>query len=404
MSKVSQRAGAAKGPRKDSPRKPSRLGAAVLFAVLVIVAAICYRSMTASKPPVAPSQPIVQTPPPAESATASAPTPVTDPQQLLTNLAAVDGKEPITADQAQKWKESLRQLIHLGSASVQPIQKFLAQNLDANYAGVSGADQLGHNSLRSALLDALIQIGGPESTAAMLQILQTSIFPTDVLTVDKVLEAQSPGQFQQDILNAVRQQLSLAAMDQLGGANVGPLFQVLSNIGATGTDVEGDLAQYAEKWHYYAIIALIGLPNNAGVPAIIQIAQGTLAGNQTVAGQALAELAPNNPEALSALIALAKSGQLNDSALAQLAPFLGGRQYQLTQPSNPATPGYLTLHMGLGNQDFASRDDTSLTPAQLTHRISIIDQVLAVIPAADVSAQDAIQQQKTVLAARLPSH
>jgi hypothetical protein len=238
----------------------------------------------------------------------------------------------------------------------------------------------------------------------MLQILQTSIFPTDVLTVDKVLEAQSPGQFEQDILNAVRQQLSLANMDQLGGANVGPLFQVLSNIGATGTGVEGDLAQYAEKWHYYAIIALIGLPNNAGVPAIIQIAQGTLAGNQTVAGQALAELAPDNPEALSALIALAKSGQLNDSALAQLAPFLGGRQYQLTPPPNPATPGYLTLHMGLGNQDFASRDDTVFAPAQLTHRISIIDQVLAVIPAADVSAQDAIQQQKTALAGRLPSH
>src|SRR5580704_12576008 len=129
MSEISQRAGAAKGARKGPPRKPSRLGATVLFAVLVIVAAICYRSMTASKPPVAPSQPIAQTPQSVPPPTASAPTPVTDPQQILTNLAAVDGKEPITADQAQKWKESLQQLIHLGSASVQPIQKFLAQNL-----------------------------------------------------------------------------------------------------------------------------------------------------------------------------------------------------------------------------------------------------------------------------------
>jgi hypothetical protein len=328
----------------------------------------------------------------------------TDSRQLLATLAALDGKEPVTAAQAEKWKESLRQLIHQGASSVQSIQRFLAQNLDANYAGVSGADQLGYNSLRSALLDALIQIGGPEATAAMLQTLQSSIFPTDIATIAKALEAQSPGQFQQDILNAVRQQLSLAALDQLGDANVRPLFQVLANLGAAGAGVAGDLAQYAEKWPYYTTIVLATLPNNAGAPALIQISQGALAGNQTIAGQGLAEIAPQNPDASNALITLVKSGQLNDASVAQLAPFLGGRQYQLAPPPNPAAPGYLTFHMSVGNQDFSAHDSDAINPVQLTQRISLIGQVLAVTPQADVTAQDALQQQKDALTARQSSH
>lgn len=407
MSRTSERAGAVRGPRKKPARKSPLLGPAVLFGVFIIVAALTYRSLHSS--PGMPASPplqsnVVGTEPASQPAVAPSSDIPVDSQQLLATLAALNGKEPVTAAQAQKWKESLRQLIRQGAISIQPIQRFLAQNLDANYAGVSGADQLGYNSLRSALLDALIQIGGPEATAAMLQTLQSSIFPTDIATIATALEAQSPGQFQQDILNAVRQQLSLAALDQLGDANVRPLFQVLANIGAAGASVAGDLAQYAEKWSYYATIALANLPNNAGVPALIQISQGALAGNQTIAGQGLAEIAPQNPDASNALITLVKSGQLNDSSVAQLAPFLGGRQYQLNPPPNPAAPGYLTFHMSVGNQDFSSYDSDAINPAQLTQRILLIGQVLAVIPQGDVTAQDAVQQQKDALTARQSSH
>src|SRR5208337_5596981 len=99
--------------------------------------------------------------------------------QLVSSLTALDGKQPITADQAQKWKESLQRLIRQGPSSVPGIQEFLAQNQDVNYAGVSGAGALGFNSLRSAMLDALGQIGGAEATAAMLQTMQSSVFPSD---------------------------------------------------------------------------------------------------------------------------------------------------------------------------------------------------------------------------------
>jgi len=407
---------------------------AVVIGVLIVVAALSYKTLqfsppalpppprqsdaTAARPEARPSvQPVnaeagsgqtsasATAPLAAQLANAPASESIIDAKQLLATLAALDGKEPITAEQAQTWKESLQQLIHQGAASAPAIQQFLAQNLDANYAGVSGAGQLGYNSLRSALLDALGQIGGPEATAAMLQTLQTSIYPTDVATLARTLEAQAPGQFQHDILSAVRRQLSLAALDQLGGANVGPLYQVLAKSGASGGSVSGELAQYAEKWPYYSSIALASLPGNAGVPALIQMAQGTLAGNPAVAAEALAQLAPQNADALNTLVALAKNGQLNDSTLVQLAPFLGGRQYELSPPSGAAETGYLTFHMAGGNQDFSAYDGgNNLSAAQVTQCLSNIDQLLAAIPGTDSAAQDALQQQKTALTARQGPH
>jgi len=283
---------------------------------------------------------------------------------------------------------------------VPAIQQFLAQNQDANYAGVSGADALGYNSLRSAMLDALAQIGGPESTQAMLQILQSSVFPTDIATLAKTLDAQGSGQYQQAILDAARQQLNLAAVDGLGGANVLPLFQVLSGEAANGANVSSDLTQFAEKWPFYSSIALASEPDGAGIPSLVQIAQGTVPGNQAAAAQALAELAPQNPQAFSSLLDLAKSGELNDLILSQMAPFLGGREYVLGPPQDPTAAGYQTIHMAGGNQDFSSYDSSgTLTQSQITQRLSIIDQLLQAIPSTDPAAQDALQTQRNNLAA-----
>jgi hypothetical protein len=428
MSKATEQPGSGSGPANSTFRRRPVILPAVVVAVVVIGAAIAFKSLRSPAPPPAPSpegapqalqppahvvprpiastsEPVSAAPatPPAASVQGSAPSTEipADPKQLLSSLAMLDGKEPITPDQAQRWKQSLQQLIHQGAASVPAIQQLLAQNQDVNYAGVSGAGQLGYSSLRGALLDALGQIGGPEATAAMLQTLQTSVYPTDIAAIAKTLEASAPGQYSGDVLNAVRLQLSLAAMDQLGSANVGPLFQLLAGANASGADVAADLAQYSGKWPYYASIALAGLPDNAGVPALIQMAQGAIGSNQAAAAQALAQIAPQNADALNTLIDLAKNDKLPDSILAQLAPFLGGRQYLLGLPADGVTPGYLTFHLANGNQDFAAYDTgNTLTAAQITQRISIIDQLLQAIPSTDSAAQDALQQQRAALAAK----
>ena len=111
--------------------------------------------------------------------------------------------------------------------------------------------------------------------------------------------------------------MNLGTGDQLGGANVLPLFQTLASEAANGANVTADLAQYAEKWPFYSAIALAALPDGAGVPSLTQIAQGTVPGNQAAAVEGLTELAPQNANALSSLLDLAKSGVLSDAVLSQ---------------------------------------------------------------------------------------
>jgi hypothetical protein len=435
MKQSAEKAGSGRGATRSDARKSPGIFPIVMIGVVIVGAAIAFKFLRHTSPnaelstdtdaaitqpveqpvarPIVPHGDTASTPVAtpgsapavgrsAAPAAPSAPEAPVDAHQLLSSLTALDGKQPISAEDAQRWKESLQKLIRQGASSVPGIEEFLAQNQDVNYAGVSGAGDLGYSSLRSALLDALAQIGGTDATAAMLQIMQTSVFPTDIATLAKTLDASAPGQYQQDILNAVRQQLSLANMDQLNGANVGPLFQVLATEAANGAPISGDLAQYASKWPYYSAIALTTLPDNAGVPALIQMAQGTIGSSQAAGAQALAELSLQNPDALNALLDMAKNGQLPDAILAQMGPFLAGRDYELGPPTAGAAGGNQTYHMANGNQDFSSYDTANtMTPAQVNQHLGLIDQFLQAIPPTDSAAQDALQLQKNILTGKL---
>ncbi len=362
-------------------------------------------------PPVAPQQKPADAAAPVEVAKpASAPpihaaarerAPDMDPKQLMTLLTGIDPKAPLSPEDFKKWKEALQQLIRQGPSSVAAIREFLAQNQDVSFAGAQGADQLGFSSLRAALLNALGQIGGQESTAAMLQTLQTSVFPADLASLATILQQQAPGQYNSDILAAVRTQMTAAAQDQLGNANVGPLFQLLGAAAANGTDATADLTQYGDKWPYYAAIELANLPNGAGVASLAQMAQNG-GGAQSAAVESLAQLAPNNPQALNTLLSLASQGQVPDNILAQLAPYLGGRENQIDPSGNPPGTPMQSLHVANGNEDFTAADfNAILTQAQINQRISIIDQLVQSLPAGDTSSLSALQQQKGALSGRL---
>ena len=327
--------------------------------------------------------------------------PDVDSRELMVSLASLDTNGPISPEDAQKWKASLQQLIRQGASSIPAIQDYLAQNLDVNYSNVPGADQLGYATMRAGLLDALGQIGGPQATQAMLQIMQTSVYPTDLSTLAATLAQQSPGQYDGQVLSAVRNQLSLASQDQLGNANVAPLFQLLATASANGTDVTPDLSQYSDKWPYYSSIELASLPNGAGVASLVQIAQQNTGVNQSAAVQALAQLAPQNSQALTSLVNMVQQGQLSDTALADLAPYLTGRQNELGSPANPPGTAIQGLHLANGNQDYLMADtESTLTPAQVTQRLSVIDQLLQAVPATDTAAQAALQGQKNALSGR----
>jgi hypothetical protein len=328
--------------------------------------------------------------------------PAVPPAQLTATLSQIDLKQPITAEQAGQWKQTLQQLVQQGSAAVPAIQDFLTQNHDASATAADVAGQLGYPSLRAGLIDALAQIGGPDGAAAMLQVLQASTVPADLPLLAKDLEAQAPGQYQQQILDATRQQLSMAMQGGMGdNPQVGPLFQVLANEAANGANVSQDLQTYGSKWAYYSTIALASLPDGAGVSSLTQLAQNPQ-GNSTVAAQVLAQVSSQNPQALSSLIGMAASGQLSDHALAQLAPFLAGEQYELTPPGGQPPEGLQTIHMASGNQDFAAYVPAAgaLTQAQIDQQVGAINQILQALPAADDEARGALQLQLTQLTSR----
>jgi hypothetical protein len=325
-----------------------------------------------------------------------------NPPQLVDTLTQLDVKNPVTPDRAQEWKQALQQLVRQGSAAVPAITNFLAQNMDTNYAGVGGADQLGYPSLRAGLLDALAQIGGADATAAILQVLQTSTFPGDAAQLLKSLGPAATAEYQQDFLAAVRQQLLVASLAPPGGGpDVGPLFQVLAAEGAGGAQVAQDIQQYGStNWAFYSAITLANLPNAAGLPTLVDMAQ-TPGTGQAVAVDSLAQMASGNPQARAALLDLVKSGQLSDYTLESVAPFLAGQQFILPSESERIPPGsqVQTIHMAGGNQNFISFQAS--VPAQIAQQVGTIDQLLQVLPADDTDTLQALQRQKNALTARL---
>src|SRR5262249_33816263 len=161
--------------------------------------------------------------------------------------------------------------VQLGSSGVPAIREFLERNLEHNYAGVPGGELLGHSSLRTALIDALHQIGGPEALAAMVQTFQSTALPSGVALLSRYVGQQAPGEYRQEMLNAARDVLVMASKGQLREWDVAPVFQVLQEVGdaTTGSELEQRMGQ----WRYYASISLASLNDGQGVPTLIRQVQ-----------------------------------------------------------------------------------------------------------------------------------
>ncbi|MGZ4962978.1 MAG: hypothetical protein ACXWKG_03865 [Limisphaerales bacterium] len=156
------------------------------------------------------------------------------PKKIVEDIVTVTSlTNEVTAADAKKFHDGLNELVRKGAASVPAIQDYLDKNLDSNYGTVKGAEELGYSSVRHALLDTLKQIGGPESEGAMVHVLQTTAEPNEVGELAKDLEAQAPGQYRDQILQAAREALDMAYNGQLG-SNIerGPLFRVFQNYNA----------------------------------------------------------------------------------------------------------------------------------------------------------------------------
>jgi hypothetical protein len=321
------------------------------------------------KAPVAPSTP---------AAPRLAPSPET--RGLVSALASLDLKAPLTAEAAAAWRENLARLVQNGAAALPAIQEFLALNKDVNFESVpGGAGLLGSTSLRMSLLEALGNISGPEALAASALALQSTTDPREIALLAKNLERQAPEQYRDAALAAARAAMAEATAGRLEGKDIGPLFDVLRTYG--GPNAVQDFQQAASgQWKYYATIALAELPDGAGVPALVQLIADPASntrGGRVPAIQALAQLVPDYPEARDALLEQAKQSAIPNATWINIAAALIGDRFQIGSASAENNSNLRTWHLAYGNQNYYATP-TPLSAEQVQQRLGLIDQFLAV--------------------------
>lgn len=298
----------------------------------------------------------------------------------LSQMQMADGK--VTPGQAEQVKRSLQQLVAQGPAALPAIRQFLEQNQDLAF-GDEGAKLAGVPSLRAGLLDALGQIGGPDSLALSRQVLQGAMNPFEIALATRNLEAGAPGQYTQESLDAARQVLDQIAAGKLQVADPAPLFQVLESYG--DAKVAGDLEKLAATWKYYGTMALAGLPNGQGIQALVNLAEQPAsdpAQYNKLPVQMLAQLSAQYPDASSALLEMARQNRIPDNAWRAIAAGLGGNQYQFArqypQNSFPEGSGVESGSSAIGgpSETFYSVP-LSNSGSDITQRLALIDQLLA---------------------------
>jgi hypothetical protein len=326
-------------------------------------------------------------------------------QQILQRFAQLDPNQGrISPEQAGEIKQHFKELVGQGAAAVPAIRQFLEKNQDFSFEEASGANQVGYSSVRAGLFAALHEIGGAEATDLMLSTLRGTGDPAEIGLLARYLEEQAPGQYRQEVVVAARETLDQASRAPTQGREVGPLFQVLQNYG--DANVVADLEKAMPQWHYYATMALAGLPEGQGVPALVQTMQESSRGGKTPPAftlQMLAQMAPQSPEAAAALVEQARQTKIPDRVWTKIVEGLAGDQYQLGKPptdsANPALPpaGLKTYHIASGNQNFYSLPFNIYgTPEQAAQRQAVLEQLAAATQ--DPAALQALQNARAVLA------
>ena len=333
----------------------------------------------------------------APPAPASEPTPET--RQLVDSLVKLEQQNGVlTQDQAAVWKRSFQ-----GPGAVPAIREFLARDTDFDL-GQEGRGLFGYASTRQAMFGALAQIGGAEAVAALAGTLQTTADPREIALLAQHLEQLDPLAHRQEALEAARQTLAMAAEGKLPDRDVAPLFEVFQNYG--DTKIVADLQKAAGQWNYYATVALARLPEGAGVPALIEIAQ-SMTGPRLNALEMLAQLSGQYPEARAAMVEMARSNRISPSQWPYLTLLLAGNRYHYEGSVLEAstTAGSMGQEIAgsvlFGNQHFYTAPSPGeLTPERVNQMRGLIDELLATT--AEPAAVEALEGSKDLLSKRAP--
>jgi hypothetical protein len=335
--------------------------------------------------------------------TSSLPPPTSALRQLVGNLVNLEAGA-WTEEQVAAWKQNHQQLIKQGSDAVPAIAEFLAKNTDFDF-GDAGKQTLGYTSARTAMIDALAQIGGPVAELALSDVLRTTSEPREIAMLAQNLEKLNPGIHQAEALDAARQAFEVMAQGGLQNRDAAPLFEILQQYGGPG--VVSDLQSKISQWEYYSAISLARLPDDAGVPALVQLAgdqSSAVPGAKAIALQMLAQLATQSPDAQAALLQQVRQGKLTAFNWIGLEPLLAGNQlvFQDSMFDNPldrvSVDDVKQTHVPFGNQSFYTLPLGALTIEQIDQRSALINELLSAT--SDPVALQMLQKAKAELSHR----
>lgn len=339
--------------------------------------------------------------PAAPAPAAVLPEPTAASRELVAALCQLDPTGvPHTPEQVAAWRHNLRLLIGEGAPAVAAICEFLQKNVDIPFGT---ANSVGYTSARAAMFDALVQIGGAEGLAGTLQTLQVTADPHEIAALAQNLEKLAPGEYRRAAIDAARDALAMAAGGNLEGRDVAPLFEVFQSYG--GDSVATDLKQAARQWNYYSAIALAQLSQGAGIPALVEMAQGASSGSLN-ALQMLAQMSMQYPEARVALLEQARANKITETMWPHLAPLLAGDLYHYEDSAfgtswHPEGKRSNSAHVALGNQSFYTAPAADFfTPEEIKVRMALIDELESA--STDPAALAALEHSRESLRARDP--
>jgi hypothetical protein len=211
----------------------------------------------------------------------------------------------------------------------------------------------------------------------------------------------SPDQYRAQALASAQEMLAKAAAGKLPETDVAPVFEVFQHYG--DASVVPDLEKALGQWKYYATVALANLPDGAGVPAILKMADpASTSGNRTVALEMVAQLAVDHPEVRQFLVGQVSGKTIPPNLWAYLSSPLAGDQYYpvdsaITQyPALQSLSDLKTTHINYGNQNlYMLPGYQSLSTEGIDQRVALVDELLKASP--DSAGAQALQQVRETL-------
>jgi hypothetical protein len=313
---------------------------------------------------------------------------------LVSGLKQLSGTNAaLTPEAVAAWRTNFMNLVQNGSGSVPALRAFLDQKMDYQFTQEAW-QTLGYSSARLAAIDALRQIGGPDAVTAREGLLGTTQTPREIAVLARDLEAAAA-----------------AAKDPQ--VDVAPLFEVFQHYGDASAIPE--LEKAMGQWNYYATISLTNLPDNAGVPSLLRMADPTSgSGSRVVALEMVAQLAASNADARQFLATQVANKGIPANLWPYLASPLAGDQYYpvdsaITQyPQLQSMSDLKTSHLAYGNQNlYTLPGNQNLTADGIQQRLALVDELLKATsdPAAVQAlqrARDTLTQRSTRVAAQTP--